>query len=152
VASSRELYDRGAATLVASWEAYAGGSDGARVLRSADVAVAVFPSAPGRAVYNNAPASALRDRTSMPSRRTSSRTPASPSCPTGLLDRVDDRRFHVLVARDGGEPVSTGIAFDRDGDCGIYNVGDARAGAAARSTSTPRGSATDTRPCCCASV
>jgi len=29
----------------------------------------------------------------------------------------------VLVARSGGKAVSTGIAFDRDGDCGIYNVG-----------------------------
>jgi GNAT superfamily N-acetyltransferase len=43
--------------------------------------------------------------------------------PAGLLDNVDDRAFHVLVARLGGEAVATGIAFDRDGDCGIYNVG-----------------------------
>jgi ribosomal protein S18 acetylase RimI-like enzyme len=43
--------------------------------------------------------------------------------PAGLLDTVDARPFHVLVARLGGEAVSTGIAFDRDGDCGIYNVG-----------------------------
>jgi ribosomal protein S18 acetylase RimI-like enzyme len=43
--------------------------------------------------------------------------------PAGLLDEVDERPFHVLVARCSGEPVSTGIAFDRDGDCGIYNVG-----------------------------
>jgi ribosomal protein S18 acetylase RimI-like enzyme len=174
------------ATLVASWEAYAGGSEGARVLRSADVAVAVFPSAPGRAVYNNAlpardlgpaerPAAldtieaayaaagvrrfavwvhesdeALRRvvaargyaldmaTRSMGLALAGLRGPrpdidAGPAdlvaharvaeLPAGLLEAVDDRRFHVLVARDGGEAVSTGIAFDRDGDCGIYNVG-----------------------------
>jgi ribosomal protein S18 acetylase RimI-like enzyme len=43
--------------------------------------------------------------------------------PSGLLDAVDSRAFHVLVADLDGESVSTGIAFDREGDCGIYNVG-----------------------------
>src|SRR5262245_48548374 len=52
--SARDLYVRGAQTLVASWEAYAGGSDRAAVIRSPGVAAAVFPSAPARAVYNNA--------------------------------------------------------------------------------------------------
>jgi ribosomal protein S18 acetylase RimI-like enzyme len=42
--------------------------------------------------------------------------------PAGLLDTIDERAFHVLVARLGGEAVSTGISFDRDGDCGIYNL------------------------------
>jgi ribosomal protein S18 acetylase RimI-like enzyme len=43
--------------------------------------------------------------------------------PAGLLDAVDGRAFQVLVARLDGEQVATGIAFDRDGDRGIYNVG-----------------------------
>jgi ribosomal protein S18 acetylase RimI-like enzyme len=41
--------------------------------------------------------------------------------PAGLLDDV--RGFHVLVARHAGASAATGIAFDHDGDCGIYNVG-----------------------------
>ena len=49
-----DLYSRGAHTLVASWEAYAGGSDGAAVLRSPGSAAAVFPHEPARSVYNNA--------------------------------------------------------------------------------------------------
>jgi GNAT superfamily N-acetyltransferase len=48
------LYVRGAATLVASWEAIARGSRGAAVLRSRGVAAAVFPHDPERAIYNNA--------------------------------------------------------------------------------------------------
>jgi GNAT superfamily N-acetyltransferase len=49
-----ELYARGAATLVASWEEYARGSAGAAVLRLDGVASAVFPTDPERGVYNNA--------------------------------------------------------------------------------------------------
>ena len=49
-----DLYARGAETLLASWEAYARGSSGARVIRSPGVATAIFPSEPQRAVYNNA--------------------------------------------------------------------------------------------------
>jgi len=49
-----DLYRRGAKTLVASWEAYACGSRGAAVIRSAGVAVAVFPDRPERAFLNNA--------------------------------------------------------------------------------------------------
>ena len=37
-----------------------------------------------------------------------------------------------LVARLDGESVATALAFDHDGDCGIYNVGDARARPPAR--------------------
>jgi ribosomal protein S18 acetylase RimI-like enzyme len=43
--------------------------------------------------------------------------------PTGLLDAVDPCAFHVRIALLAGESVASGIAFDRDGDCGIYNVG-----------------------------
>jgi ribosomal protein S18 acetylase RimI-like enzyme len=36
---------------------------------------------------------------------------------------MDPSAFHVLVASLKGEPASTAIAFDLNGDCGIYNVG-----------------------------
>jgi len=49
-----ELYARGAATLLASWEAIARGAPGAAVLRLPGVAAAVFPHGPERGVYNNA--------------------------------------------------------------------------------------------------
>jgi ribosomal protein S18 acetylase RimI-like enzyme len=43
--------------------------------------------------------------------------------PAGFLAGIDHTALHVAVARLGGETVSTGIAFDHDGDCGIFNVG-----------------------------
>jgi ribosomal protein S18 acetylase RimI-like enzyme len=43
--------------------------------------------------------------------------------PSGFLSGIDPSAFHVLVARLRGENVSTAIAFDFAGDCGIYNVG-----------------------------
>jgi ribosomal protein S18 acetylase RimI-like enzyme len=49
-----ELYNRGAATLLASWDEYARGSAGAALLRLDGVAAAVFPAEPERGVYNNA--------------------------------------------------------------------------------------------------
>jgi ribosomal protein S18 acetylase RimI-like enzyme len=49
-----ELYERGAATLLASWQAYARGSDGAEVLQLEGVAAAVFPREPERSFFNNA--------------------------------------------------------------------------------------------------
>jgi ribosomal protein S18 acetylase RimI-like enzyme len=49
-----DLYRRGAATLVASWEAYARYAAGASVQRFPGVAVAVFPNESERSVYNNA--------------------------------------------------------------------------------------------------
>jgi GNAT superfamily N-acetyltransferase len=52
--SDVELYDRGASTLLASWEAYARGSTGASVQRFSGVVAAVFPDGPEREVYNNA--------------------------------------------------------------------------------------------------
>ena len=48
------LYLRGAATLLASWEAYADGCTGAALVRLPGVAAAVFPSGPEGDVYNNA--------------------------------------------------------------------------------------------------
>jgi GNAT superfamily N-acetyltransferase len=42
--------------------------------------------------------------------------------PPGLLSDVDPSAFHLLIARLDGASVATAIAFDLDGDCGIYNV------------------------------
>jgi ribosomal protein S18 acetylase RimI-like enzyme len=42
--------------------------------------------------------------------------------PPGLLTGVDHTAFHVLVARLDGASAATGMAFDHDDDCGIYNV------------------------------
>jgi ribosomal protein S18 acetylase RimI-like enzyme len=52
--SDAELYRHGAATLVASWEAYAAYASGAAVRPAPGVASAVFPHEPERAIYNNA--------------------------------------------------------------------------------------------------
>jgi ribosomal protein S18 acetylase RimI-like enzyme len=43
--------------------------------------------------------------------------------PDGLLEGVDGDAFHVLVARLDGENVATAIAYDHDGDCGVFNMG-----------------------------
>ena len=42
--------------------------------------------------------------------------------PAGLLVGADPEAFHVLVARWNGESAATAMAFDHDGDCGVYNV------------------------------
>jgi GNAT superfamily N-acetyltransferase len=52
--NDEELYVRGAETLLASWEAIARGSRGARVIRGDRFAAAVFPHGPERSIYNNA--------------------------------------------------------------------------------------------------
>jgi GNAT superfamily N-acetyltransferase len=54
VATDTDLYTRGAATLLASWEEYARGAAGAALERLDGVAAAVFPHEPERSVYNNA--------------------------------------------------------------------------------------------------
>jgi GNAT superfamily N-acetyltransferase len=43
--------------------------------------------------------------------------------PPDLLSRGDHGAYHVLVARLESENVATAIAYDHDGDRGIYNVG-----------------------------
>jgi ribosomal protein S18 acetylase RimI-like enzyme len=43
--------------------------------------------------------------------------------PAGFLSAADPSVYHVLLARLRGETVATAMAFDLDGDCGIYNVG-----------------------------
>lgn len=52
--SDAELYRRGTATLIASWETYARGAAGATVLHAPGVIAAIFPHEPERSVYNNA--------------------------------------------------------------------------------------------------
>lgn len=42
--------------------------------------------------------------------------------PPDLLAGGDHRPFDVSVVRIDGRPVATAMAFDFDGDCGIYNV------------------------------
>lgn len=188
VATDHQLYARGAATLLASWEEYARGSALAAVRRLDGVAAAVFPSEPERGVYNNA----LLDRDLGPAERQaaidamesayqsrgvdryaawvhesdegmraaltgrgytiqeSTRAMgmwlddvrvAPPEIelgpldwpayldyleivgvPAGLLSGADPSAFHILAARRAGENVGTAIAFDHDGDCGIFNM------------------------------
>jgi ribosomal protein S18 acetylase RimI-like enzyme len=43
--------------------------------------------------------------------------------PPDLLRGADLSPFSLVVARLGGEDVAAALAFDHDGDCGIYNVG-----------------------------
>lgn len=49
-----DLYVRGIRTALAAWEVYAGGSQGAGVVRFERGSAAVFPHGPERQVYNNA--------------------------------------------------------------------------------------------------
>jgi GNAT superfamily N-acetyltransferase len=42
--------------------------------------------------------------------------------PSGLLQGVDAHDFHVYIARLDGRNVATAMAFDHEGDCGIYNL------------------------------
>lgn len=49
-----DLYRRGVATLLASWEAYARRAPGAALRRLDGAAAAVFPHGPARGIYNNA--------------------------------------------------------------------------------------------------
>ncbi len=42
--------------------------------------------------------------------------------PAGLLSGADPSAFHLLAARLAGETVATALAFDHEGDCGIYNM------------------------------
>jgi GNAT superfamily N-acetyltransferase len=188
VATDTELYARGAATLLASWEAVARGSAGASLARLDGVSAAVFPSAPERAVYNNA----LLERDLRPAERAAAvdameaayraagvaryaawahesdagmraelsrrgyaieeatramamvldaRAPVGGAVevesadwaeylrylrgfglPADLLTGTDAGAFHVLAARVGGETVATALAFDHDGDCGVFNL------------------------------
>jgi GNAT superfamily N-acetyltransferase len=48
---------------------------------------------------------------------------ASQDLPPDFLKAADHAAFHVLVARVDGEVVAAALAYDFDGDCGIFNVG-----------------------------
>jgi ribosomal protein S18 acetylase RimI-like enzyme len=43
--------------------------------------------------------------------------------PRDFLDNADRAAFHILLARLDGENVATAMAYDFDGDCGIFDVG-----------------------------
>lgn len=43
--------------------------------------------------------------------------------PPDFLRNADHSAFRLRVARLDGEDVAAALAFDHDGDCGIYNVG-----------------------------
>ncbi len=183
--SDADLYQRGSATLLASWEEYARGAVAASLQRLAGVAAAVFPNGPERGVYNNAlierhlsaqeRADALNAleaayaaagvdrfaawvherergmRTDLERRGytldTSTRAMgmsldairqrrpaielAPPDfnehlrivgVPAGFLRAADPTAYQVVLVRLAGETVATALAFDLDGDCGIYNV------------------------------
>lgn len=189
ITTDSDLYLRGAATLLASWEQYACGSDGAAIVHLDGASAGVFPNDPERAVYNNA----LVDRDLGPSERAEvigalhdayasagveryavwvherdegtrkelrrrsytleeytramgmSLDDVAPpphseleldrgdwsdyvrylqvvGAPEGLLGGADPTAFHLLMARLAGEDVATALAFDHDGDCGVFNV------------------------------
>jgi hypothetical protein len=175
-----ELRRRGDATLLASWQAYAEGAEGATLVRRPGVAVAVFPSGFERDVYNNALLEpdatadaidateaeyaaagvtryaawiretdrALRaelerrgyvlDTTTLAMGRWLNDVPvpwvrpepvtwaeylAADDLPAGFLRDADHAALNPLGIRVAGEIVSVALAYDHDGDCGIYNVG-----------------------------
>jgi GNAT superfamily N-acetyltransferase len=188
VATDTDLYARGAATLLASWEEIARASAGAALARLPGVSAAVFPSAPERAVYNNALLErdlgaadraaavdamqaayrsagvdryaawthesdagmraelsrrgyAVEESTRAMGMALDDIAVAVPAValesadwaeylrylrafglPDGLLGGVAPGAFHVLAARVDGETVATGLAFDHDGDCGVFNL------------------------------
>ena len=184
--SDADLYERGVATLVASWEEYSRGSPGAALERLDGVSAAVFPAEPERSVYNNALlarhlTAAARSRAVdameavygsagvdafaawvhesdeamgeeltargyevVESTRAMGLALEDPppvgaptielgapdwteylrilEVPSDLLAGADPAAFHVLIAADEGENVAAGMAYDHDGDCGVFNV------------------------------
>jgi GNAT superfamily N-acetyltransferase len=186
--TDRDLYVRGSATLLASWEEYARDSAGAALVRLPGVSAAVFPTHPERAVYNNA----LLDRdlgaaeraVAVDAMEETYRSAGVDRCaawvhesdegmraelsrrgfsleqctramgmslqdipptlenldlappnwaeyvrylervgaPADLLAGADPGAFHLLLAPVAGRIVATALAFDHDGDCGVFNV------------------------------
>ena len=181
-----ELYSRGAATLLATWEEDARGARGAALERFPGGAAAVFPHEPERTFFNNALLE--RDLTSLERQDALDALEAAYAAagvdryaawvhesdrpmqtdlerrgyrfdtttramgmaladarleppqidlappdwhehlrvnelPTDFLARADPAAYRVAIARLDGESVATAIAFQLDGDCGIYNVG-----------------------------
>ena len=42
--------------------------------------------------------------------------------PPGLFSATEQNTLHLVLARDGGENVASAMAFDHEGDCGVFNV------------------------------
>jgi ribosomal protein S18 acetylase RimI-like enzyme len=185
-----DLYQRGAETLVASWDVCAAGARGAAVIRGPGVRSGVFPHGPERDVFNNAllerdlpadaraaaldameaayasasvdrfaawvhesdepmrAAVAARGCTVAEATRAMATAVSDLRLPRpdidlplatwpdyvrflqrfdvgpGLMAGVDPEAYRVVIARgDGGESLAAALAFDLDGDRGIYNVG-----------------------------
>jgi ribosomal protein S18 acetylase RimI-like enzyme len=183
--STNDLYERGAATLLASWEAFAGGAQDAALRRAAGVASAVFPCEPERSILNNAllerglPSAARRQaieameaayaeagverfaawvhesdaplradfeargytlneanrmmgmsldeiRVPRPELEGLSREwqahldfLSNFGVPEGFLAGLEPGVYQAVNAG----PLATGIAFEHDGDCGVFNIG-----------------------------
>jgi GNAT superfamily N-acetyltransferase len=185
-ADQHEPYRRMAAGLIAASRHFAAASEGAYILDEPGTSIALFPTPPDRAIYNNALVERGLDATgrraaldameaayagagieryaawvhdsdtpliedllergyelSETTRAMSARLDdlaGSPptvdlvqpawsehlriiEAPEGLLARLDTDAFRLYAARLGGRPVATAVAFDHDGDCGIYNIG-----------------------------
>jgi ribosomal protein S18 acetylase RimI-like enzyme len=186
VYTDSDLYSRGAATLLATWEEDARGARGAALERFAGVAAAVFPHEPERTFFNNAllarGLASLERRVALDAieaayadagvdrfaawvheddramqedlerrgyrfdtttramgmaladaRLEQPRIDLAPpdwqehlrvnELPADFLARVGPAAYRIAIARLDGESVATAIAFELDGDCGIYNVG-----------------------------
>jgi ribosomal protein S18 acetylase RimI-like enzyme len=101
--SDAALSRRGAATLVASWEAYARGVPGAAIQRAPGVVCAVFPHEPERSVYNNA----LVERGLAPAARAAALERMETAYATAGVERFaawvheDDAAMRAALARRG---------------------------------------------------
>ena len=116
-----DLYARGAATLLASWEEYARGSSGAALVRLRGVAAAVFPTERERSVYNNA----LLDRDLGATQRVTAVDAMEAAYLAGGIDRYaawvhesDEGMRSELSARGytliGGAGLAVAVWLDRD--------------------------------------
>jgi ribosomal protein S18 acetylase RimI-like enzyme len=186
VYTDADLYSRGAATLLATWEEDARGAREAALKRFPGVAAAVFPHEPERTFLNNAllargltshERKAALDATEAAyaaagvdrfaawvhetdramqtdlarrgyrldtttrvmgmaladARLEQPRVDFAPpdwhehlrvnELPPNFLASADPATQRVAIARLDGESVATAMAFELDGDCGIYNVG-----------------------------
>ncbi len=132
--SAVELFDRSVATLVQSWLYLASGSPGAEVIEADGAAIAIFAHSPDREFLNNAvlPRDVVDlDSTLDAVERAYSGRGGEPT-PEQFwrLDGLDDfapnlsaEGAYFYVARLEGEDAAMLMAFDHDGDCGIYMVG-----------------------------
>jgi GNAT superfamily N-acetyltransferase len=181
-------WDRGIATLLASWEENARGSDGAALRRLDGVAAATFPVEPERSVYNNAVLQrdlgsserraaveameaayadigverfaawvheddeemqaelgrrgyAVEETTQMMAMEIEDAAPPDPAVevaraswpeylaflqalglPPGILAGVAPDAYEALAVSIDGEVIAAALAFDHEGDCGVFNL------------------------------